>query len=182
MGSVVRDPEVGEGSSIQDKRKEIVEDSSTESDDKDDDDKDEDDSDSDDDDNPDYSEVNKKFERVESQLVLKGFSSKKRSRGEDIEFLPEEEESDDDQLQHRTKRRHDHPAQTTQSPPSPPQQDIQQPPSPPAQQAIPQPPIPPTSASDSSRIAMLEAEVASLKTRLQDHTLLLQQMAQCNDL
>ena len=29
---------------------------------------------------------------------------------------------------------------------------------------------------------MLEAEVASLKTRLEDHTLLLQHMAQCNDL
>ena len=40
----------------------------------------------------------------------------------------------------------------------------------------------PTSANDSSRIAMLEAEVASLKAKLENHTLLLQHMAQSNDL
>ena len=47
---------------------------------------------------------------------------------------------------------------------------------------IPQQQTPLTTASDSSRIAMLEAEVVSLKSRLEDHTQFLQHMAQCNDL
>ena len=80
VGSVARDPEVGEGLGVQSKGKEIVEDSSSESDDEDVEDKDDSDSDSDDDDSPDYSEVNRKFERVGSQLVLRDSISKKRSR------------------------------------------------------------------------------------------------------
>ena len=95
---VVRDPEVGEGSGVHDKGKEVVLDSSDEDDDEEGDDKDDDenkdDDDSDDDNSPNYSEVNKKFERVRSRLVLIGSGSRKRSRDEDSNFSLEEEESD----------------------------------------------------------------------------------------
>ena len=57
----------------------------------------------DDDNSPNYSEVNKKFERVGSRLVLIGSGFRKRSRDEDSYFSPEEEESDQEQLQRRTK-------------------------------------------------------------------------------
>ena len=90
VGSVERDPEVGEGSGVNEKGKEVVDDTSTESDDE----KDDDDSDSDDDDSPDYTAVNENFERVGHQLVLKGSSSRKRPATKDLEYLPEEEESD----------------------------------------------------------------------------------------
>ena len=131
FGETHQEPEVGEGSGVQEKGKEIVVDSSMESEEEEDDDDekdgesekdDDDENDSDDDDSPDYSEINKKFERVGHQLLLKGSSSRKRMRTEDIEFFPEEEESDDDQLQRRTKRHHN---LSAQSPPSLPQETTQ---------------------------------------------------------
>ena len=76
VGEASKDPEEGEGSGVQRKDKEVVEDSSSESDDEDDGDDEEDDEDSsDDDDSPDYTSVNEKFERVGHQLLLKGSST-----------------------------------------------------------------------------------------------------------
>ena len=164
-----------------------------------------DDDSSDDDDSPDYTAINENFERVGHQLVLRGSISRKRSATEDIEYLQEEEESDGDQLQRRTKRRHDLPVQDIQPPPSPPQQTTQSPPSPPPQPTEPPvtPPVIPTTstttetvqplpppsepeipttftpsdpASNRSRIEVLEAEVATLKARLISHDALLQQI------